>query len=107
MTYNVFANKRALGILEFPMISTVYCDMVFEMKFLFYHVPQCDVTGLSMENHAFGSFFNILSNPGMQKVAKYVSSWLVCFFLVFFNAYSRPTAIKIEECHSLLSPKKG
>ena len=51
----------------------IYCHMVFEMKFLLYHVPQLDVTRASMANHDFGSFMNILTNPGMQKVAKYVS----------------------------------
>lgn len=54
-------------------------DTGFEMKFLLYHVPQWDVTGASMANHDFGSFMNILTNPGMQKVAKYVS---VFFFLL-------------------------
>lgn len=82
----------------------IHCHMVFEMKFLLYHVPQLDVTGASMANHDFGSSMNILTNPGMQKVAKYVS---VFFFLAFFHAYSRPTAVKIKECHSSLTPKKG
>lgn len=32
-------------------------DMVSEMKFLGYPVPQFDVTGLSMTKHESGSFF--------------------------------------------------
>lgn len=66
----------------------IYCDMVSETKFLLYCVPQFDVTGLSMTNHDSGSFLSMLTNPYVQKVAKYLSVFFPCFFTCILQANS-------------------